>query len=416
MMKKKLKVTLAGILLCVVALALVLTANSEAAPPIKIGLISAWDYAGGVGAKRGAQMAVRDLNAAGGVLGRKLEPIMYDNKLSADESKKGVERLLYKDKVDVIVGFWRSDLAIVAQPLIMEAKKIFMVAGASSPVLTAQRIGKDYETYKYTFSTEVNGLYHLGLFWMPVEIAKKKLGLNKIALLGEKAAWYDPLHENYSKKKGVVYEARFSPDAVDYSVEFTKAKAAGADILFYVSTGKGGTPSVKQWYDMQLPMLYCGYNVEAQNPEFSKITEGKSEGVVDEKIGGSGGLAITEKSRPWYEAYKKMFGEYPIAYNNSLSYDAVMSWAEGVKLAGTVDSDAVVKAMESPKYRYVGISGIIDRWDKIHNPVGGGWEEGEAWGWIAFQWQNGKQEVIYPESVKTSDMILPDRVKKLMGK
>jgi len=415
-MKKNLKVTLTGILLCVVTLALGLTANSDAAPPIKVGMISAWDYAGGQGAKRGAEMAIRDLNASGGLLGRKVEAIMYDNKLSADEAKRGVERLLYKDKVDVIVGFWRSDLAIVAQPLIMEAKKIFMVAGASSPVLTSQRIGKDYNTYKYTFSTEVNGLYHLGLFWMPVKMAQKEFGLKKIALLGEKAAWYDPLHKKYSKEEGVVYETRFSPDTVDYSVEYTKAKAAGAEILFFVSTGKGGTPSVRQWYDMQLPMFYTGYNVAAQDPEFSKITEGKSEGVVDEKIGGSGGLPITEKSQAWYEDYKKMFGEYPIAYNNSLSYDAVMSWAEGVKLAGTVDSDEVVVAMESPKYRHVGISGIIERWDKIHNPVGGGWEEGEAWGWVAFQWQNGKQEVIYPASIKTADMILPDRVKKLMGK
>ncbi len=415
-MKRVWKIFFAGILVFAIGMGIGFSAKSEAAEPIKVGLISAWDYAGGQGAKRGAEMAVRDLNASGGLLGRKLEPIMYDNKLSADESKRGVERLLYKDKVDVIVGFWRSDLAIVAQPLIMEAKKIFMVAGASSPVLTAQRIAKDYNTYKYTFSTEVNGLFHLACFWEPVKMAQEKLGLKKIALLGEKAAWYDPLHERYSKNKDVVYQARFSPDATDYSVEYTKAKAAGAEILYYVSTGKGGTPSVKQWYDMQLPMFYCGYNVEAQDPEFHKITEGKCDGVADEKIGGSGGLPITKKTVAWYEDYKKMFGEYPIAYNNSLSYDAVMAWAEGVKLAGTVDSKAVVKAMESPKYRYVGISGIIERWDKIHNPVGGGWEEGEAWGWVAFQWQNGKQEVIYPSGIKTADIVLTDRLKKLMGK
>jgi branched-chain amino acid transport system substrate-binding protein len=390
--------------------------SAEAASPIKVGLISAWDYAGGQGAKRGALMAVEELNASGGLLGRELKPIMYDNKLSADESKRATERLLYKDKVDVIVGYWRSDLAIVAQPLIMEAKKIFMVAGASSPVLTAKRIGQNYEIFKYTFSTEVNGLYHLGLFWKPVEIAQQKLGLKKVAILGEKAAWYDPLHERYSKYDNIVYETRFSPDATDYSVEYTKAKASGAEILFYVSTGKGGTPSVKQWYDMQIPMFYAGYNVGAQDPAFHEITEGKCEGVVTEKIGGSGGLAITEKSQPWYERYNKRFGEYPIAYNNSLSYDAVMSWAEGVKMAGTVDSDAVLKAMESEDYRHVGTSGIIERWDKIHNPVGGGWGEGEAWGWVAFQWQKGKQEVIYPESVKTSDIYLSDRLKKLLGK
>jgi ABC-type branched-subunit amino acid transport system substrate-binding protein len=297
----------------------------------------------------------------------------------------------------------------------MEAKKIFMIGGASSPVLTYDRIAKDYKTYKYTFGTQVNTHFLTGVHWTGVTEAQK-MGLKKIALLGEKAAWYDPLHAKYKTYDGIVYETRFSPDTVDYSVEYAKAKAAGADILFFVSTGKGGTPSVKQWYDMQLPMFYASYNVEAQDPAFHKITEGKCEGVVTEKIGGSAGLPMTDKNPGWYESYNKMFGEYPIAYNNSLSYDAVFAWAKGVEIAGTLDSDAVVKAMESDKFHLVGVSGVIEKWDKIHNPVGGGWGEGDAWGWIAFQWQNGKQEVIYPEKLRTAPTIIPERLKKLMGK
>jgi branched-chain amino acid transport system substrate-binding protein len=414
-MKRVGKILFAGILVLAVGMGVGFSAKSEAAEPIKLGLVSAWDYAGGQGAKRGALMAVRELNAAGGVLGRQIEPIMYDNKCDSDEAKRAVERLLYRDKVDAICGFWRSDLAIVAQPLIMEAKKIFMVAGASSPVLTYDRIGKDYKTYKYTFSTQVNTHFLAGVHWTGVREAIK-LGLSKIALLGEKAAWYDPLHAKYKTYPNVVYETRFSPDTTDYSVEYAKAKAAGADILFFVSTGKGGTPSVKQWYDMQLPMFYASYNVEAQDPNFDRITEGKCEGVVTEKIGGSAGLRMTDKNPDWYERFKKMFGEYPIAYNNALSYDAVFAWAKGVEIAGTLDSDAVVKAMESNKFHLVGVAGVIERWDKIHNPIGGGWGEGDAWGWIAFQWQKGKQEVIYPENLRTAPTIIPDRLKKLLGK
>lgn len=163
------------------------------------------------------------------------------------------------------------------------------------------------------------------------------------------------------KKHGenIVYTGRFSPDATDFSVEYTKAKAAGANALYFVSTGKSGTPSVKQWYDIQLPMLYIGYTLAPQDPNFWKVTEGKCEGVQTCKVGGATGLPITAKSQPWYEEYKKMFGEYPIAYTNAHSYDIVMAWAEGVKLAGTTDSDAVVKAMESSKFRYVGVSGVI---------------------------------------------------------
>ena len=97
--------------------------------PIKIGVNSAWDYPGGQGVKRGGDLAIRELNAAGGLLGRKVEGIFYDNKVDPNEAKNATERLLYKDKVDVILGFWRSDLAIVSQPLVMEAKKILLIGG-----------------------------------------------------------------------------------------------------------------------------------------------------------------------------------------------------------------------------------------------------------------------------------------------
>jgi len=363
-------------------------------------------------------MAIRDINAAGGLLGRNLEGIHYDNKCDPEEAKKATERLLYKDKVDAVCGFWRSDLAIVCQPLVMEAKKILLLGSASTPVVTYDRIAKDYKTNKYTFTVVANSHFLTGMFIQPLIIARDKLGLDKLAVIGEKSAWYDPVHEYIMKNFAnlVVYSTRFSPDATDFSVEFTQAKAAGAKIVYFVATGKAGTPSVKQWYDMQLPMLYAGFNVEAQDPNFGSMTEGKCDGVQTNKVGGAAGLPITKKSKPWYEDYKKMFGEYPIAHTNGTTYDIVMAWAEGVKLAGTLESDAVVRGMESEKFRYEGVCGVIERFDKIHNPVGGAWKEGEAWGWVILQWQDGKQKVIWPEKVKTADMIIPARVKKLLGK
>lgn len=395
-----------------------LTASAEAVPPIKVGEVSGWDYAGGQGVKRGVQMAIRDINAAGGLLGRQVECVFYDNRGDVEEAKKATERLLYKDKVEAIFGFWRSDLAIVCQPLIMEAKKIMFIGGASAPVLTYERIAKDYKTYKYTFATQPNATYLFKLFEQPIIIAREKLGLNKLAIVGEKAASYDPVHDYLVKKYAdiLINQSRFTPDAIDFTVEFSNAKAAGANLLFVYTTGKAGTAMVKQWHDMQLPMLKIGYNVDAQDPNFWKMTEGKCDGVQTDIVGASRSLPITEKSVPWYESYKKMFGEPPIVYNNPLSYDSVMAWAEGVKLAGTADPDAVVKALESDKFRYVGVTAAIDRFDKIHNPAGSGWTEGEAWGFVVTQWQNGKMEVIYPEKVKTADMIIPARVKKLMGK
>jgi branched-chain amino acid transport system substrate-binding protein len=393
-------------------------AISVAEAQIKLGVVSAWDYAGGQGVKRGAAMGIRDVNAAGGVLGKKIEGIFYDNKLNSDEAKRVTERLLYQDKVEAIVGFWRSELGIACQPLIMEAKKVLFLTGASAPILTVERVGKDYNTYKYTFSILGNSGRFAQVMAEPIKLARDKLGLKKVAVVAEKTAFLEPT-VNYVLKNFadiIVYSSSFSATATDFSMEFTKAKAAGANNLFVLSSGAAGTPSVKQWYDMQLPMIYSGYNVEAQNGNFWQITEGKCDGVQTIHVGGGAGLPVTKKSQPWYEDYKKMFNEYPITLMDPIAYDAVWAWAEGVKIAGTTESDAVVKALESNKFRLEGVSGLLEGFDEIHNPYGGGWKKGEAWGFTTVQWQDKKMKVVLPENLKTADLVIPARVKKLMGK
>lgn len=387
-------------------------------PPIKLGLTSAWDFSGGQGVKRGTLMAIRDINAAGGVLGRKLVSVSYDNKGVSDEAKKVIERMLYSDKVDAIIGFWRSELAIGCQPLIMEAKKIMIICGAAAPILTKERVVKDYNTYKYTFTTAIESSRYKNLFGKPIELARDKLGLKKMALIAESITFFKPLvgYVNKNYKDMIVYQTKFSATATDLSMEFSKAKATGADLLYVLSSGPAGTASVKQWHDMQIPALYTGFNVQAQDANFNKNTEGKCDGVQTLHAGGAAGVAVTPKSIPWCKAYEKIYGELPIGAEDATAYDAVWAWAKAVEKAGTTDSDAVVKALESKDYKYEGVSGVIEGFDKMHNPYGGAWKEGECWGLCAIQWQNGKREVIYPTVYKSADMIIPSRVNKLLGR
>jgi branched-chain amino acid transport system substrate-binding protein len=417
MIEKRIRILLPVFIGLMVTLSLGFATFTEAAPPIKIGVVSEWDFVGGQGIKRGAERAIEEINSTGGLLGRKVEGVFYDDKCDPGEAKNATERLLYSDKVDVICGFWRSDLAIVCQPVVMEAKKILLLGGAASPMLTVDRIKKDYNTYKYTFT----GASHA--FQNVIGIAQGinsslKLGLGKIAVMVEQAAWagpvYDYLLKKYSEK--IVYSTRFSTAATDFSVEFAQVKAKDADILCLVSTGRGGTAAVKQWYDMRVPAVFVGHPEHALDPNFWKITEGKCQGVVAQSVGGIMGLPITAKSIPFYNNYYKAYGEYPIGHTLGQAYDIVMVWAQSVKHAGTIESDAVVRAMEKKDLNYVGVSGVLERFDETHVPTGGGWKKGEPWSWVCFQWQNGKREIFWPEAVKTKDMIIPDWVQKLRRK
>jgi len=155
---------------------------TAASPPIKMGVISAWDFLPGLGVKRGYEMAIEAINKQGGLLGREIVGVYVDNKGNPEEAKKGTARLLDLEKVDVMGGFWRSDLAIVCQDQIMQAKKILLLSGAGSPVLTFERVGKDYNKYKYTFSG-IGEMYHLApVYTTQIQIAMKKIWLKKNCL------------------------------------------------------------------------------------------------------------------------------------------------------------------------------------------------------------------------------------------
>ena len=256
------------------------------------------------------------------------------------------------------------------------------------------------------------------MFTKPIDLAQNQLGLKKMALIAESTAFLKPLVDYVSStyKDMIVYKTVFSASTTDFSMEFSKAKAAGADLFYVLSSGPAGTASVKQWHDMQIPALYTGYNVEAQDANFWNTTEGKCDGVQTVQVGGASGVAITPKSKEWYESYKKVYGEYPISLMDPLAYDAVWAWARAVEMAGSTESDAVLKALESKDFNYVGVSGVIEGFDKAHNPYGGAWEPGGCWGLTPIQWQNGQRQVIYPAAYKSADMMIPARIKTLTGK
>jgi len=202
----------------------------------------------------------------------------------------------------------------------------------------------------------------------------------------------------------IVSVASVSTTAADFSVEYTKAKDAGAQILYAVMSGTNCTPSVKQWYDMQLPMLYLSHNVEAQAPNFWEVTDGKCEGVVSNRPGAIR-APISPLTIPWYDEYIKKYGEPPQGYTNSIAYNVVMAWAQAVKKAGTIDPDKLIPIMENIKYE--GIIGKFNGFTKFHTP--------NELIYPLLQWQKGKQVVI-EGYFKDGEMILPDWLKKLLKK
>ncbi|MFH2125420.1 MAG: ABC transporter substrate-binding protein, partial [Pseudomonadota bacterium] len=133
------------------------TTATAAGQPIKIGamFISSGKVGGyGVHGCQAIKLAVEEINAAGGILGRKVEAICEDTKLKKDVALALAERFVKQDKVDFLMGPTSSGLAMALSEFAKNNKKILVATQAATDALTGAKL------HPYIFSTLSNAMMH----------------------------------------------------------------------------------------------------------------------------------------------------------------------------------------------------------------------------------------------------------------
>ena len=401
---------LVGILVvCLVAL-LAVPACAPTKPPmetIKIGVIGPMTFVQGEHHWHGAVMARDEINKAGGIkvgeVMRPIELVKADSNeiLSVPDAASAMEKAITVDKVDFLVGGFRTEAVLAMQDIAMDNHKIFMGCGASHPEL-CMRVAKDYNRYKYWFRvTPINANY-LGkvnflLFGMVSSVVRQELGIKKpkVALMMEKAVAAEPIVKvahALAPKFGVeiVGDWRPSPTATDVTAELSAIKAAGAQIILTYFSGPVGIPYAKQWGELKIPAASVGINVEAQKKGFWDATEGK--GNYELTMNMYARVKQTDKSIPFYDRFVKEMGEFP-TYNAG-TYDAIYILKEAIERAGTLDSDAVVTELEKTDYRGGGGRMVfMPRDSDIPHDIT--WGPGYVTA-LGTQWQDGELKCVWP--------------------
>ena len=399
--------TVASACLATLAPTLALAAD----PPIKIGVISEAQAVAGSSIGPAAQLAAEEINAKGGVNGRKIEVVVYDNHSSAAESVRAFQRAVNEDKVNAVIASYISEVVLTLEPWAARLKTVMITPGAASDVIT-QNIAKDYEHNKYTFH---GYLTSSSLAELVCAAAKDLLvtqhKMKTAVIMSEDAAWTTPLDAGYEQclpKTGlkVLDHVRFSPDTTDFTPIFSKIEGQKPDVMITGISHVGTQPTV-QWKSQQVPIPMFGISSQATNSTFWKDTNGATEGVLYQAVSGPG-VAVTPKTLPFVEAYVKKFGNNP-SYSGYTAYDEVYMIAEAVKRAGSTDSDKLVDAME--KTDYVGTIGRVAFKPKgdphVHGlRTGPGYITG-----LMLQWQDGKQVNIWPKNLAAGQMKFPAFVK-----
>ena len=382
-----------------------------AADPIKIATIAETSAISGVGIPNGAKLAAEEINAAGGVNGRMIEIVEYDDHNSAAEAVRAFQRAAQQDKVAAVIASYISEVVLALEPWAGRLKMPMITPGAASNEIT-KRVHDDYDHMKYTFhgylaSTQIADAVCDGAKQLLVD----QLHMKTAVVMSEDAAWTIPLDAEYKKclpEIGikVLDHIRLSPDTTDFTPIFNKIEGLKPDVIVTGISHVGVQPTV-QWLQKQVPIPMYGVSSQATNSTFWKDTNGAAEGVIFNMVAAPD-VAVTPKTIPFAKNYQKKYGNLP-GYAAYTSYDDVYMWAEAIRKAGGTDPDKMVEAMEQTDH--VGTIGRIVFLPK-DSPFTHGMRIGEGYiTGLMVQWQKGAPVTVWPSAAASGKMNFPSFVK-----
>jgi branched-chain amino acid transport system substrate-binding protein len=401
----------ATLLASTVATFLAAAADAQSADPIKIGVIAEVQSIAGAATPGGAQIAADEINAKGGVLGRKIEIVTYDNKSSSADSVRAFQRAVSEDKVSAVIASYISEVVLALEPWAARLKMPLITPGAASNEIT-KAVHNDYEKNKYSFHGFLTSAAQAQIVCDAAkELLADQLKLKTAAIMSEDAAWTRPLDIGYEAclpKAGltVIDHVRFSPDTTDFTPIFNNIESKKPDVLVTGISHVGVQPTV-QWKNQQVPVPMFGISAQALSPTFWDDTNGAADGIPSLAVA-TPDVAVTSKTKPFAQAFKARFGTPP-AYTGYTAYDEVYIIAEAIQRAGSTDPDKMVAEMEKTKFE--GTIGNIEFYGKddefTHGIKSGpGYVTG-----LVFQWQNGKQVTVWPAKIAEGKLEFPKFVK-----
>jgi branched-chain amino acid transport system substrate-binding protein len=382
-----------------------------AADTLKIGVIAEAQAIAGASIPQAAQLAADEINAKGGVDGRKIEIVTYDNHSSSADSVRAFQRAVNEDKVNAVISSYISEVVLALEPWASRLKTPFVTPGAASNEIS-KSVHADYEKNKYTFHGYLtSAALALSVCDSAKDLLVDQKHMKTAVIMSEDAAWTKPLDVGYEEclpeiGLKVVDHIRFSPDTTDFTPIFNKIEAAKPDVIITGISHVGVQPTV-QWKNQQVPIPMFGISSQATNETFGKDTNDAAEGVLYQGVSGPN-VAVTPKSVPFADNFKKRFGNYP-SYAGYTAYDEVYYIADAVKRAGSTEADKMVTALEQTDWEgTIGRVQFYGKDDPFTHSIKYG--KGLITG-LLLQWQGGKQVAVWPKEVAKSELKFPSFVK-----
>ncbi len=385
--------------------------TAHAAEPIRIGVIAENSAISGIAIPNAAQIAADEINAKGGVDGRTIEIVAYDDHNSAADAVRAFQRAVSQDHVNAVIATYTSEVALALEPWAGRLKIPTITPGAASDDIS-KRIHGDYDHLKYFFHGYLASTFLSdSVCDAAKELLVDGLHMKTAVIMSEDAAWTAPLDAEYEKclpKIGlkVLDHIRMSPDTTDFTPIYNGIEGKKPDVIIIGISHVGVQPTV-QWANQQVPMPMFGVTSQGTSSTFWKDTNGATEGVVLQLVAADT-VASTPKTIPFAQAYIKKYNITP-AYSGYGAYDEVYYIADAIHRAGGTDPDKMVSALEATNWEgTVGRIQFFGKDDPATHAIKYGTDYVSG---LVVQWQNGKQVAVWPSSVASAKLVFPNFVK-----
>ena len=349
------------LILASAAVALVATSCTKQGETIRIGeyaSLTGKEATFGQASHRGTLLAVEEINAAGGVLGRKLELTTEDDQSKSGEPATVVKKLISRDKVIAVIGEVASSRSLEAAPICQNAKIPMISPSSTAPEVTAKG---DY-IFRVCFIDPFQGT-------VMAKFAKNTLKLRKVGLLTSVSSAYSVGLARYFKERfaadggTVALEQRYSEGDKDFRAQLTAIKAANVDGVFVPGYYSEAALICRQARDLGFSIPFFGGD-GWESPELVQIGGAAVEGthfVTHYSPDNKDPVVVA-----FNERFQKRWGNISDTLTG-LGYDAVMMLADAIRRAGTTESARLRDALAATK-NFKGVTGVITL-DEQRNPT-----------------------------------------------
>jgi branched-chain amino acid transport system substrate-binding protein len=338
---------------------------AQGAPPIKIGFGMALTgplAPNGQQALLGSQIWAEEVNAKGGLLGRKVELVHYDDQSDPAKIPGIYTKLLDVDKVDLVISGYATNMVAPAIPIVMQKNKLFV--GLFALDANAEFRYPKYFSFIPTGGPDPKAVLTEGFFQVAAAQRPKP---QTVALAGDDAEFSHNAMEGArtnAKKYGfrVVYDRNYPPTTTDYSPIVRAIGATNADLVVICSYPLSSVGIVQSASELGLkPKMFGGGMVGLQTTVFKAKLKGKLNGIVNYEnwVPSAALLAPAAGFFAKYQARAPKLGIDPLGfYLGGWGYARMQVLADAIAGTNSINDDKLAEYMRSHSFNTIMIDGV----------------------------------------------------------